>query len=333
MRAIIRTTGAVLLLTFAPGTSAPRADYSVTDAPKTTPDPALESEHSVSAAPPPGFTLDPAYVDALPGVGDEPGMRRMWLDALKLEEQSRFVESAVAYEKLADQMPASSFAYWRAARAYWRVGDSLAEGATEAKIHYFELGENWARRGMELDPECAECMLWRYASLGRLITNRGLISGVRYAGLMQELLDDGIELQPTHREAAWNTTLGNLYYARAIFNRMVPDWFWLKWVVGVRGNKELALTDIDAAIAISMTRIDYHVEKGAVLMCLGTAKKKPERIEEGRQVLKAAFDMEQRLGSDAVDLEYARVLIKQPGKACGFSRDGFIDVEEAGRSL
>jgi hypothetical protein len=186
---------------------------------------------------------------------------------------------------------------------------------------------------MELDPKCAECMLWRYASLGRLITNRGLISGVRHAGLMQDLLDDGIELQPTHREAEWNTTLGNLYYARAIFNRMVPDWFWLKWVVGVRGNKERALADIDAAIAISTTRIDYHVEKGAVLMCLGTAKDEPERIEEGRQVLRNAFGMEQRLGSDAVDLEYARVLIAQPDKACGFSRDGFIDVEEAGRSL
>jgi tetratricopeptide (TPR) repeat protein len=331
MRAIMRTGKTFILLTLA--VAGAHADASEEGGAERPLYHGMTEDREVSAAPPPGFTLSSSYVDALPGVEERPDMRGLWVAGLKLEEQSRFVEAARAYEKIALQMPDSSFAYWRISRANWRVGDSLAEGATEAKIEYFERAENWARRGMELDPGCAECMLWRYASLGRLITNRGLASGVRHARLMSHLLDDAIELQPSHREAEWNTTLGNLYYARAIFNRMVPDWFWLKWVVGVRGDKELALDDIDNAIAISGGRIDYHVEKGAVLMCLGAARDLPERIEQGREVLRATFGMQQRLGSDAVDLAYAKVLIKEPDKACGYSRDGFVDVEAAGRSL
>ena len=66
---------------------------------------------------------------------------------------------------------------------------------------------------------------------------------------------------------------------------------------------------------------------GAALLCLGTAKQLDDRIAEGRQVLNRAVELEQRMESDALDVRLAKVLIDEPEKACGFSRDGFIDIE------
>jgi hypothetical protein len=150
---------------------------------------------------------------------------------------------------------------------------------------------------------------------------------------MSDMLDEAIELEPSHRDSPYNSTLGNLYYARAIFNRMVPDSFWLGLIVGVRGDKEQALRDIDHAVEINGGRIDYRVEKGAVLLCLGTTKQRPERIEEGKAVLREAMALEQLMSSDGLEKENAQILIDEPEKACGYSRDGFVDVDEVASRL
>ena len=50
---------------------------------------------------------------------------------------------------------------------------------------------------------------------------------------------------------------------------MVPEWWFLPIVAGVKGNKRQALDDIDRAVALHPDRIDYQVERGAILLCLG----------------------------------------------------------------
>jgi hypothetical protein len=170
-------------------------------------------------------------------------------------------------------------------------------------------------------------MLWRFASLGRLATTRGVLSAARDARTMAKLLDRGIALKPTHRDDDRNTTLGNLYYASATFYRMVPDWMILKWLLGVRGDKERAIRDARSAVAISSNRVDYQMELGASLICMGLRKSRPEAIEEGRSVVDRAMNLPVYLETDILDKELGRILADEPEKACGFSRDGFIDVE------
>jgi hypothetical protein len=45
-------------------------------------------------------------------------------------------------------------------------------------------------------------------------------------------------------------------------------------------------------------------------------------------VLRGARKMKPYLSTDYLDLGYAQKLIDSPELACGFSRDGFIDVAE-----
>ena len=270
-----------------------------------------------------------AAIDTLPGASTSPQIRALWRTALAHESEYRFLASIRDYEDIIALQPESGYAYSRVARSYWRIADGLGIDQKERRIANLDLAEGWAKRGLAVDPECAECMLWLYASMGRLITNRGVLSGARHARTMSRLLDDAIRLEPEQRDSQYNSTLGNLYYARAIWHRMVPDWFWLRWVVGVRGDKYKALEDIDRAVEISGTRVDYQVERGAVLLCLGTTKDLPERVEEGKAVLRDAIELDHLFETDAQDVRLARALLEGPDKACGLTRDGFIDVDSA----
>lgn len=294
----------------------------------TTPVPVSDAPPPVSARPPDdALALAPEQLARLPGAAD-PAIRAAWRRATDLEAALRLEEAADAYRALVPLLPGSAAPHWRVARAHWRIGDGAAPDDREGKLRHYGLAAEWSQRGMDLDPACAECMLWQYAALGRLTMTEGILSGLRRARTMERLLDRAIALEPHYRDNDWNSTLGNLYYARAIWNRMVPEWWFLPLVAGVKGDKRQALEDIEHAVALHPDRIDYRVEKGAILLCLGTDRDRPETVAAGRSVLRETLALEPRLESDPEDLDLARVLLREPEKSCGYSREGFVDLDD-----
>lgn len=294
----------------------------------------------VAAAPPPSATGNvdqfghaggrgeaPLDLDALSGRLADPALHDLWRQGLAAERAERLLESAAIYELIVGHVPEESYTYWRIARNYWRHGESLPLDEKDARLGYFELAETWAGRGISIDPECAACMLWKFVSMGRQATTRGLLSAVRDVREMDQLLTRGIALQPDHRDGAENSTLGNLYYAAAVFYRVVPDWWWLRLFVGVQGDKDRSLDYARRAVALSEKRVDYRVELGAVLLCVGTQRRDPARLSEGMAVLQTARSLDDYLSTDHLDKAHAVTLMASPAMACGYSRDGFIDVD------
>jgi len=271
--------------------------------------------------------------DRLPGRLSAPSLRALWREGLRLERDEYLLESAARYELIVGQVPEEAFTYWRIARNYWRHGEGLPVEDGEERLRYFELAEDWSARGLSIDPECAPCMLWKFVSMGRQATTRGLLTAVSDAGEMDRLLKQGIALQPSFADDSANSTLGNLYYAGAVFYRVAPDWFWVKWVLGMRGDKDLSLEFARKAVAMAEMRVDYRVELGASLLCYGASRKKPLAIIEGFEVLRQAEELDPYLSTDHLDKAHALVLLSEPQKACGYSRDGFIDVDEVGAGL
>ena len=64
-------------------------------------------------------------------------------------------------------------------------------------------------------------------------------------------------------------------------------------------------------------------------LCIGSEDGEPERISEGRAVLRGAVELEDFQSTDAFDRDHARILVENPSRACGYSRDGWIDLSEA----
>jgi hypothetical protein len=146
---------------------------------------------------------------------------------------------------------------------------------------------------------------------------------------MAELLDRGIALEPTYRDSDDNSTLGNLHYSSAIFYRLVPDWLWLKWVMGVRGDKQRALEHSRLALALHPRRLDYLIEVGTQLLCIGSVEDDEARLAEGLELMKTAVARRAESLDDAREIQFARIMIQQPGQACGYSGDKIMDVDEA----
>lgn len=256
-----------------------------------------------------------------------------WDEALHLEQGGALLASAERFAQAAEADPDRSDACWRAARSYWRHAEERYLTGDPGYGRFFHLAEAWAERGLERDPECGACSLWKYAAMGRLIEERGVMWAARNVRTMSALLEHSIARSPDHRDPNGNSTLGNAHYASAVFYRMVPEWFWLPMLVGARGDTLRSLEHIEQALSISAERVDYQVEHGAILLCMGTRRGSEARIREGREVLTRSLAMPPHLDTDAIDQAYARLLIDEPSKACGFSRLGFIDVEGEGADV
>lgn len=274
---------------------------------------------------------EPVIRSPLPEGFESPELRKRWRQGIQLERSNRFLDAAAYYEDLVRRAPDSSYGYWKTARNYWRHAETMPPDAKDERLPYFVLSNQWAGRGLEIDDECAECMLWKFGAMGRIGTTQGVLSSLRLAPEMAELLDRGIELQPTYVDDLTNSTLGNLYYAGAVFYRVVPDWLWLEWLLGVRGDIDRSLEMIRKAVEIEGKRIDYSVELGAVLLCYAQRTGRSSAEEEARKVLAAAPSMEHIFTTDELDVEHSKVLLREPDKACGYSRDGWIDLEQAAR--
>jgi hypothetical protein len=260
----------------------------------------------------------------------DPALLAVWENGLALEHHEALLESAAIYEVLAAKAPASAFLRWRLARNYWRYAERLPATDRAGRLEYFTLSRERAEQGLAIDPECGECVLWKVASMGRLATTAGAVQAAGQAAEIAELIEYGISLRPAHSDGPRNSSLANLYYAGSAFHRLLPDWFWLGLVIGVRGDNHKALDYIRKAIELNADRVDYQVELGAVLLCIGTEEDDPERLAEGFDALRHAETLEDFQSTDAQDRQHAAILMREPERACGYSRDGWVDVSAAG---
>jgi tetratricopeptide (TPR) repeat protein len=302
---------------------------------------------AAAGAPQPAASAAP--IPAAPVAPED--LARMWSEAVKLERTSwdcdeseaarsydLAVEAARRFEIVTDWYVGATtpdvepyrHAYWRTARAHWLAADSLELSERARRREHLNRAIEFSDRGVAADPDCAACMLWKFNSMGRRQQIDGLLSGARNVKSMAQLLDRAIALQPDFREDERSSTLGNLHYVSAIFYRVLPDWFWLRWILGVRGDKERALEHARTALAMHASRIDYRIEVGSQLVCLGATKDNPERLAEGRRALIEAS----RLRPDNVDEEReiaaARVMIAAPKKACSYAGAEWVEIDESG---
>jgi hypothetical protein len=164
--------------------------------------------------------------------------------------------------------------------------------------------------------------------LGRKIFLGNVVAAARRASELAELLDRSLALQPQHRDNEWNTELGNLYYAAAAFYRVLPEWRWLQWVIGVRGDKQRALEYSRKANEISRGRVDYHLALGASLLCVGNDKNRKELVDEGMSVLNRIEHLPGHMETDERDRVIAKALASQPERACGYTHHNWIDVDK-----
>jgi len=251
-------------------------------------------------------------------------------DGLHSGSAARWREASDAYAQAGRQDPGGP-GYWRAARAGFLAGEQLPpdDDSQAARLEAYEHALRMAEAGLAARDDCAECMLFKAAALAQLGLEKGMWESARHAREMAELLDRAIALEPTHRDNDDNSTLGNLHYSSAILYRAMPDWWIVEFLLGVRGDKERALRHIRTALAMHPRRLDYQVELGALLLCLGTSKDQGPRLEEGRKVLERSLTVAAVAPDAHREQEAARIMLAAPEKACGYAGDKWLEIDKS----
>jgi tetratricopeptide (TPR) repeat protein len=247
----------------------------------------------------------------------------LWAEGDRLEREGRYLASAQKYEEVSKLRPGEAHVLWRIARNHYMHAKSLSFDDPEGRKQHFELTQQWAARGVEADPACAECYLYEFVGLSRIATTNGILSSASNAKEMAALLDRAEELGPKHVDNALNSELANLYYAAGVFYRSVPESSMISWAIGVKGDRARAIAYLRKATEISGQRVDYHIELGTALMCAGTEDSNPSLVEEGAAVLSKIPSLPSFQPSDEIDRRAAPILIQHPDRACEFSREDF----------
>jgi len=273
-------------------------------------------------------TGTPALDQSLAATQDKQ-VGEMWRETARLEGEDQFLASVHILEELVLLFPADPHPYWRIAKNYTRLADSLPPTEKDQRTTYFTLAEHWADRGLDVDPECGECCLYKVGGLGGRLKARGMLAAAADAPRIAELLERGIALLSVRPDHHVNPELEELYYAAAQFYRTVPEWFWLDWILGVKGSRRRAVEYMRRANEISTNiagpRLEFLVDLGVSLICLGEEDKEPALAAEGLDVLQQVIVLGPLEPTSRVSVQHAEILIAEPSKACGYLRHEWAD--------
>jgi len=243
---------------------------------------------------------------------------RLWLSG-------KFDESDQELEQALKQCPNMAELYWRKARNIYDRIESLPREkrpSKEERIKLYEQVIALADKCIALEPNNGNCWQWKGIGIGRCGTTKGILNSLSEIDDLEKVFLKAESLKPEYRsENGSANAMGDIYNALGQFYRTVPDWFILKTLFGARGDIDRSVEYQRKAVAREPNRIEYNKELGVSLLCYGQKKNDDKAIAEGRKYLEKVSSLPVLKNSDIVDKDHARILLKNPDLACGYSRD------------
>lgn len=232
--------------------------------------------------------------------------------------------------------PKDPRAYWMLAEANYDIGELLPEDEVAGRTALYEEMITVARRCVtEVDPKNGACWHFYATGKGRLSTTRGLLDSMFEAKDVENAWLKAWELQPKDVLPNGDPMTANIAYGLSVFYRMVPDLWIVKLVIGTRGDIDKSLDYVRKASTIQPWRLELQKELAVTLLCRAEKKDDEENRAEGmailRRIVAGEFDAGDPRAFNAIDRRHAAELLERPERACGYSRDGYeeVDMDEA----
>ena len=247
---------------------------------------------------------------SVPGAGSDLRAR-----SEALESAGDLLGAAALLEAALAAAPGDAQLHWRIARDLLRHAERHPQLEAGARVALYERAHAFAGAGRALSPDCAECCLYEFASIGRLASERGLthaVGSVREAG---RLVGECLANPPRHRDASGSEEAA-LYFGASVYYRLLPDSDWFRWATGQKSDAARAVELARRAVTLETERARYRLELGVALLCDGSRSEDPARVAEGWRWVESVS-----AGTDA-DAERARALrASAPSGGCELSHD------------
>lgn len=246
--------------------------------------------------------------------------RTLWKAELLVEDHKALGAEKLLLEVDKDY-PNNAKVLWLIAKnAYFRA-EKMPEEATEEKAAILERGFGFAERCVEVAPNDINCLLHFGTLLGRVSTNRGIISSAANGDDVEDHWLRALQTKEHYRFPSANTSLGAVNYGLGIFYRLVPDSWLMSLLFGVRGDIGKAVKYLQAAMKTKSDDVELYAELVAASYC------KAER-EDDASALKLGHDYVKQCQAKKADTPLRKIsqshcgkLRNNPALGCGYSRD------------
>ncbi len=246
-------------------------------------------------------------------------------EAERLWEADEYIASNQVLDKVIKMYPERADAYWRKARNNYDLLENTPREEKPDKdslVERYREVESLGKRCAELEPQNGSCYLWVAIGMGRRGTTQGVLNSLGEIDDLEKTFLKAIELKPPYRANRGRAnSLGDAYNALGQFYRVVPDWRFLQWIFGTRGDINKSVELQRKAVELEPERMEYVKELGVSLICRGNKTGSEADVSEGKKYLRKIEGLPVIKPSDIIDRKHAKELLARPQLACGYSRD------------
>ncbi len=251
-------------------------------------------------------------------------------DLETLYAAKKFDEGLKAAKAKSAADPSDADLYWHVSRFMFEQGELIDKNSGVDKVAFYQEMVDTVDAGLAVDPKDAHLLFARGIGHGRLGTTKGVLSTLFLASSVEDdwlaaansgfaySSSDGSEIMPC-----------DVYHALGIYYRLVPDSWIVQMIAGTRGSLEKSLSYTTKAVACAPKRIHSTKEKGVSQICKGTSEKDPALVEKGKATLATVANLPGSTTKDKLDKKHAAMIIEDTKMACGYSRDGQQDLDQA----
>ncbi|MBN2800285.1 MAG: hypothetical protein JXX28_14185 [Deltaproteobacteria bacterium] len=240
----------------------------------------------------------------------------------------RYREGLASCEALLREHPEDPNLAFMRFRFRFELGESGFSAASDQRerLAYYRDMLAQVEEGLRYNPGDPHLVFCRSLGLGRLATTEGVMASLFSAAEIESDLLYTVNSGLQYRSIAGEEDVpSHPLLALGIFYRLVPDWWIVEVVAGVRGDLDKSLAYLQRADAAAPGQIQVLKELGVTEVCMGQQRDDARRLAHGLETLRTVATMPARIPTDRVDLTHVSLLLQDPSRACDYSRDGYQD--------
>lgn len=232
-------------------------------------------------------------------------------------------------ETIAKAEPEWIDGYWMTGEAAFLLGNSYTNPKDLQKARaVFEKGREWTEKCLQKDEKNPLCKLMLGAAIGKIASIDGIFSSLKNAKRVQQLWTDAATSGLNYPLSATSSLQGNTNYALGIFYRLVPDFFLVQWLFGVKGDIKKSVAYHEKTLEIDPPNACNELMLAASLLCLGKGKADTEDGKKGMAMLARAKTRPANSSVTEICSKDIPKLEKDPSLGCGYESSRQQDTSE-----
>lgn len=208
---------------------------------------------------------------------------------IRKEYMLEFAEANETEIEIFNEYPDSTLLLSRmAAMSYYR-----GVYADNDRQDFFKKTIEYSERCLDIEPENGECWFFYGAGLGEYITTVGIFKTISHIREVHDAFEKAVKFtseDPFPFGPMGMTSRSAAYMGITQFYRICPDWWVMKLIAGIRGDRKKAY---EYSREIDPADFDRASIRAKAAICYGAAKNNREAIVEGKEIVRkaAGFDM------------------------------------------